>query len=247
MKRNYSIKAVLMLVIATFCFTNLTAQVRILKLDPSTNSVTLKNFGASNVPISDYWFCNFPSYAQVSAMTAVTSLDPGEEVNIGSAINFAVADGEFGLYTTNSFSSSAAMLDYVQWGSAGHQRESVAVGAAVWDAGTFVSVAPPYEYTGDGTQNGVANWSTLGIDDFDAVNTITLYPNPTNSVLNIQIQNVVSNGAIEIYDMLGKQIFNQTITSNNVSQIDVTNWNNGLYLIKISSEDSVETKRFIKN
>ncbi len=47
--------------------------------------------------------------------------------------------------------------------------------------------------------------------------------------------------------MLGKQIFKQSITSNNVPQIDVANWNSGLYLIKISLEDSVETKRFVKN
>ncbi len=112
---------------------------------------------------------------------------------------------------------------------------------------TFVSVAPPFEYNGDGTQNGVANWSTLGIDDFEDNSNFTLYPNPTSSILNIEIQNIISNGTLEIYDMLGKQIFNQTITSNNLSQIDVSSYNSGLYLIKISSENSAETKRFVKN
>jgi len=43
-------------------------------------------------------------------MTTVTSLDPDEEINIASSINFAVADGEFGLYTTNSFGSSSVLL-----------------------------------------------------------------------------------------------------------------------------------------
>ena len=247
MKKNYTLKMSLLFVIATFCFTHLTAQVRILKLDPATNSVTLKNFGSSNAPISGYWFCNRPAYGAVNEMTSVTSLNPGEEVNIASSINFAVADGEFGLYSTNSFGSSSAMIDYMQWGNAGHGRESVAVAAGLWAAGTFVSVAPPYEYNGDGTQNGVANWSTLGIDDFGDISYFKIYPNPTNSILNIEIQNVISNGRLEIYDMLGKQIFNQTITNNNLSQIDVTSWNSGLYLIKISSENSLETKRFIKN
>lgn len=251
MKRHYTLKAVLLLAIVTLCFTKLEAQenVRILALDPATNSVTLKNFGDANAPVSTYWFCNFPNYAQVSDMTAETTLAPGEEINLSSTINFAVADGEFGLYSTNAngFGSSTAMLDYVQWGSANHQRESVAVAAGVWDAGTFVSVAPPFEYTGDGTQNGVANWSTLGVDDFEETTNFKLFPNPTNSTLNIQILNGTSNGTVEVYDLLGKKIFNLILTSNNVSQIDVTNWNNGLYLIKISSEESVETKRFIKN
>jgi hypothetical protein len=74
-----------------------------------------------------------------------------------------------------------------------------------------------------------------------------LYPNPTNSILNIEIKNELSNGTVEVYDMLGKQIFKLTITSNNVSKIDVSNWNNGLYLVKISSDESIETKRFVKN
>jgi hypothetical protein len=251
MKTNYTLKAALMLVVLTLSFTSLTAQenVRILRVDPSTNSVTLKNFGDATAPVSTYWFCNFPNYAQVSGMTTVTTLAPNEEVNIGSTINFAVADGEFGLYSTNAngFGSSAAMIDYMQWGTAGHQRESVAVGAGVWDAGTFVNVAPPYEYTGDGTQNGVANWSTLGVNDFEEFSNLNLYPNPTNSILNIEIKNELSNGTVEVYDMLGKQIFKLTITSNNVSKIDVSNWNNGLYLVKISSDESIETKRFVKN
>jgi hypothetical protein len=251
MKRNYTLKAILLLAITTFCLTNLTAQenVRILALDPATNSVTLKNFGDASAPVSNYWFCNFPLYAQVSAMTSTTTLGPGEEINLSSTINFAVADGEFGLYSTNSsgFGSSAAMLDYLQWGSAGHQRETVAVAAGVWNAGTFVNVTPPYEYTGDGTQNGVANWSTLSVDDFEGPSNISIYPNPTNSILNVEVKNGMSNGTIAVFDMLGKKIYNHSITSNDISKIDVTNWNSGLYLIKIASENSSETRRFIKN
>lgn len=246
MKTNYTLKAAIIMVIATFCFSNLTAQVRILKLDPATNSVTLKNFGSSNVPISGYWFCNFPSYAQVSNMTAVASLDPGEEVDIASSVNFATGNGEFGLYTSSSFSSSAAMIDYVQWGSSGHQRENVASAAGLWTTGTFISVAPPYEYTGDGTQNGVANWSTLGVDDFEQGSSLRLYPNPSSTVLNIEFKTVIAEGTLEVFDLLGKQVFSQSIASNTISQIDVTNWESGLYLIKMSSENGEETKRFVK-
>ncbi|WP_178991030.1 T9SS type A sorting domain-containing protein [Winogradskyella schleiferi] len=249
MKTNYTLKMALLLLIATFCFSNLTAQVRILRLDPATNSVTLKNFGSSNVPISGYWFCNFPMYAQVSDMTSTASLDPGEEVNIGSTINFAVADGEFGLYTTNSegFGSSNAMIDYLQWGSAGHQRESTAVGAGVWDAGSFVNVSPPFEYNGDGTQNGAAFWVTLGVDDFETISQIELFPNPTSTTLNIIINRSAINGTIGIYDILGKEVISQSINSSDALQLDVSNLISGMYLIKIATENSVETKRFIKN
>ncbi|MFC0603285.1 T9SS type A sorting domain-containing protein [Winogradskyella pulchriflava] len=248
MKKQYTLKVLLIAIFAIFCTSNIGAQenVRILKLDPSTNSVTLKNFGDANATISGYWFCNFPAYAQVSSMTGVANLGPGEEVNIGSSINFGVADGEFGLYTSSNFGASSDMIDYLQWGNSGHQRESIAVGAGVWDAGTFVSVAPPFEYTGDGTQYGVAFWSTLGIDDFEQGSNLRLYPNPSNATLNIEFKSVITDGTLEVFNLLGKQVFVQSIASNNLSQIDVTNWDSGLYLVKISSEYGDQTKRFIK-
>ena len=172
MKTNYTIKVALLLVIVTLCFTNLNAQenVRILKLDPATNSVTLKNFGDANATITGYWFCVRPAYAQLDGMTTTTTLAPGEEVDIASSINAPVSNGEFALYTSPSFGSSSAMIDFLQWGTgASSSRESTAVAAGLWTADTFITVAPPLEYNGDGTQNGVANWSTLSIDDFEQV------------------------------------------------------------------------------
>ena len=247
MKRNYTITLALFLVLSLFCFTNLTAQVRILKLDPATNSVTLKNFGSSNAPISGYWFCVRPAYAQLSNMTTVTSLDPGEELNIASSINFPVASGEFALYNSSSFGSSAAIIDFLQWGTgAANSRESVAVAAGLWVADTFITDAPPFQYNGNGTQNGVANWSTLSVSDIGLSNTFKVFPNPAKKKLNIEFQKVISTGKIEIYDLLGKQVITEIIASNNFLQIDVTALDRGVYLLKISSENGEETKRFIK-
>lgn len=220
--------------------------VRISKLDPATNSVSLKNFGSTTVPISGYWFCNFPAYAQVSSMTSVTSLDPGEEINISSSINFAVADGEFGLYNTNSFGSTTAMEDYIQWGSANHQRESVAVAKGIWEDDTFINVAPPFEYNGNGSQDGVTFWSTLSVNDLTQENSLRLYPNPSSSQLNIEFNTVIAEGTIEIYDLLGKQIYGQSLSANNLIQIDVESWQTGLYLVKIKSNNSEATQRFVK-
>lgn len=220
--------------------------VRISKLDPATNSVSLKNFGSTTVPISGYWFCNFPAYAQVSSMTSVTSLDPGEEINISSSINFAVADGEFGLYNTNSFGSTTAMEDYIQWGSANHQRESVAVAKGIWEDGTFINVAPPFEYNGNGSQDGVTFWSTLSVNDLTQENSLKLYPNPSVSQLNIEFNTVIAEGVIEIYDLLGKQIYRQSLSANNLIQIDVESWQTGLYLVKIKSNNNEATKKFVK-
>ncbi len=50
---------------------------------------------------------------------------------------------------------------------------------------------------------------------------------------------------LEVYDVLGKQIYRGQLTSDDTS-IDVTNWRSGVYLVKLSSDQSTQTKRFIK-
>ena len=64
----------------------------------------------------------------------------------------------------------------MQWGSAGHQRESVAVAKGIWTAGTFVDLAAPFAYSGSGTENGAEQWIT-----FRSVRISKLDPS-TNSV-----------------------------------------------------------------
>ncbi len=222
-------------------------KLRIFRLNPATNSVTLKNFGDAEGTISGLWFCNFPDYAQVNGMTSVTSLAPDEEVVIISTINFDEVDGEFGLYNTNNFGSSSAMEDYLQWGSADHQREPVAVAAGLWDAGTFINVAPPFEYIGDGTQNGAAFWdSTLSLEDFEQLGSLKLFPNPTTDTLTIKFSTVISNDmTVEVFNLLGKRVHQSNlITQSEI--LDVSNWSSGIYILKVSSEGSSSSHRLIK-
>lgn len=49
-------------------------------------------------------------------------------------------DGEVGLYDSGNFGASTDILSYVEWGSSGHGRSSVAVKAGIWSDG-FVQTA----------------------------------------------------------------------------------------------------------
>ncbi len=135
----------------------------------------------------------------------------------------------------------------MQYGGGGIGRENVAVTKGIWTAGTFVNAAPPYEYGGDGGQNGFQFWDTLlSINEFDLGLNLKLYPNPSDTTLNIDIQNGQANLDYKVYNMLGKLILSDSIDSNVTSQIDVSELNSGLYLINFSNGESSETKRFIK-
>lgn len=70
---------------------------------------------------------------------------------------------------------------------------------------------------------------------------VSLYPNPANDVLNIEMANQVKS--IEIYTLLG-----QKVMSSNQKQINVSHLAAGIYMIKIQdSENEIATKKFIKN
>lgn len=83
--------------------------------------------------------------------------------------------------------------------------------------------------------------SSLGINDVDLVgNQIKLYPNPTTSVLNIQMTSTLQQATI--YNILGSEVLKSTTKSINTSHL-----NNGMYLLKVENKNGqVSTKRFVK-
>lgn len=71
--------------------------------------------------------------------------------------------------------------------------------------------------------------------------TISIYPNPTSAILNIS--SVSEKATFKVYNLLGQIIMNGKI---NNGTIDVSNITSGNYIIEISDNESIFTKRFIK-
>lgn len=84
--------------------------------------------------------------------------------------------------------------------------------------------------------------STLGIDKH-AQTGISLYPNPTNDVLNISLDIDDNNIPYNIFDVLGKRVLSGTRQSIE-SPIMVNTLNKGVYFIKVGN---YKTVKFIKN
>ncbi len=71
-----------------------------------------------------------------------------------------------------------------------------------------------------------------------------LWPNPTNDLLYVSIDGYNTFKNIDIFDVNGKIV----LSKNNVDQfIDVSMLNNGLYLLRATSETSVTTTKFLIN
>ncbi|WP_179353045.1 T9SS type A sorting domain-containing protein [Winogradskyella vidalii] len=81
----------------------------------------------------------------------------------------------------------------------------------------------------------------LSVNNFNA-NSFSLYPNPTNtgSVSISSTTNEVMN--VQVFDILGKQVKNQTLTNNT---LNVSNLKSGVYIVKITQNNTSTTKKLV--
>ncbi|HET8809324.1 MAG TPA: T9SS type A sorting domain-containing protein [Flavobacteriaceae bacterium] len=94
---------------------------------------------------------------------------------------------------------------------------------------------------GSGASREFGSNGILGIDPAEFQNEISVYPNPTHD--NLFIANA-ENASIEIFNVLGKRIVVQSDIASN-EQINVSNLQTGTYFIRITSENKVETMKFV--
>lgn len=86
----------------------------------------------------------------------------------------------------------------------------------------------------------------LSNESFEA-NQIAIFPNPSSGIFNIAFGNL-NPKQIEVYDISGKIIKQKNqFEGNSQTNIDLSNASNGVYFIKISTENNTFTKRIIKN
>jgi len=82
--------------------------------------------------------------------------------------------------------------------------------------------------------------------------TLSVYPNPVNDLLNINIKVPNSNSLrLQVTNALGHTLYNKMVnisSGNNLHQIDVRTWSQGAYLVKImnSNSETIGTQKFIK-
>ncbi|MEL7162483.1 MAG: hypothetical protein AAFN92_17125, partial [Bacteroidota bacterium] len=168
------------------------------------------------VDVSDYWLCNFPAYTRIGTLTVECGellIQPGEVTVVSGFNGFDAVDAELGLYTTNSFGSSNAIISYLEWGSTGHRRSNVAIAAGVWADGQVVD-AP----TATQSQQVMVNdndelaWA-LGDPSLCAPNSLTnptdgptnlaevmIFPNPVTDFLNVEVSGMTGpESMIEIF------------------------------------------------
>lgn len=82
-----------------------------------------------------------------------------------------------------------------------------------------------------------------GIDENILQNTIFIYPNPANDILNVKTTQRFEK--VEITSLLGQLIYSQAITEDNF-QINIADLTSGVYFIRLTGDNGMITKKFVK-
>jgi len=109
------------------------------------------------------------------------------------------------------------------------------------------SYASMIHLIGDATySNGNAfairmNMGVLGLDESANVN-LSVYPNPASEVVTIESN--ITEGSIQIIDLTGKVVANQTVNGA-ATAFNTTALTNGMYTVILTNGSTVETRKFI--
>lgn len=101
--------------------------------------------------------------------------------------------------------------------------------------------------------NSYSDWSmssiftTIGLNEY-LQSQVVLYPNPAKKVVNVQctMNNVQWDGAtIEVLDVYGKLLQTLKVDSE-ITQINVSGLADGMYFVRVTTDQGVVTKSFVK-
>ena len=97
-------------------------------------------------------------------------------------------------------------------------------------------------------KNSIAEYqSEPEIDTNPNFSAITIYPNPSKGIYNIDLSDVKEPTTITVFNILGELVFKQLLTPQSQNQIDITNLSNGYYIARIVNQSFDKQQKLIKN
>jgi hypothetical protein len=222
---------------------------------------------ADQAPVNDtksQAFVITSSYNTTHVVITVETDDFGEEtiwVLFDSNENFIASnvdpetfEGEYGPYESNQTYTATADVNNNECYTFGMYDLSADGICCEYGEGHYSIATADGTVIAEGGQFSEQIVHTFSISDIagltdlsHTLNSITLYPNPTNSMFTIAIpQNAATPDGYTICNSLGQVVGNGKFASNE-QPVDVSTYANGIYFIRINSADSAKTLQFIKN
>ncbi|MCY1230701.1 hypothetical protein D9M72_431250 [compost metagenome] len=87
----------------------------------------------------------------------------------------------------------------------------------------------------------------LSTNDFAAVSKFSVYPNPSNGLVNISSDLNSSLNSVSITDLNGRTVKAVELNGDSSVQVNISDLSAGVYMMNINSDQGSTTKKIIKN
>ncbi len=90
----------------------------------------------------------------------------------------------------------------------------------------------------------------IGMEETPAQTELTVYPNPTDGSITIDVQSADEQVEVIVFDYTGRVVSTQKVNTENTSrtlQVDLSGEAAGLYFVQLRSSEGVRTVRVVKN
>ncbi|WP_134394673.1 T9SS-dependent M36 family metallopeptidase [Flavobacterium psychrophilum] len=125
-------------------------------------------------------------------------------------------------------------------------RRGVGVNASA--GGNDGSVTDIKDQVADFTEPPAGPNCTLGLNYFENKDMIKIYPNPSNGLVNIKINQFTGKVNLQVIDLNGRVVYSLKNTDFNIEKtINLNNLQSGMYIIKIDGDELNYTKKIILN
>ncbi len=247
-------KKVLLLLLLAALSTNLDARIRSKNVNPAAGTLTIKNVAGFAYDYTNFMIsinANYFKLADLIIMQGALNAGIDEEIEFSGLTIPAAAS--IALWYPSTFPGSPAaadLVDFMQFGSAGHEYESIAAIAGLWTAGEYVMGSPPYMHMGGPNDEGASYWhgSTIGLTPLDFKMTLDAYPTPVSEKLTLALDGSwnYQDLSLSIVNVNGEQLLEAKVESSK-TEILTNDLASGIYFLLVRNEAGiVERKPLIK-
>lgn len=196
----------------------------------------------TSVTVTIYIADSFPGGTLIPLASEDYTLSSGENILVEVPFNVTIPANSlvvFELLVPESANGEDSFRFFPGFNSAGQNDPSYlqAVDCNISTPTNTDSVVP-----GDHYLMNLVEAQEMSVDASRLKESISLYPNPVNNVLNISLKNGIQVEDAVIYDLLGNKI--NVSLNNNV--IDTSLLNSGVYMLQINTNEGTLTKKIIK-
>jgi hypothetical protein len=118
------------------------------------------------------------------------------------------------------------------WTNPGEGDHTITV--RVTDSNGGITTSAPTVVISEPLATGIQSSSTLNA---------SIYPNPSNGIVYIDTDADLSNASFTIVDVLGREVVVSSVATGSGARIDVSNLNEGTYVIVIKQDNSIVRKK----